>query len=143
MGKSNLDLYYELTYYTLEHPDKIYFIHQHIVDCYTAQNADDNTKPIAITFALVGLYLYIEKDYSGRQVQVAHVQLSKYNKVFPPVKPPKQKGEITILEVLETPPGKERDFMIKKWCTSVWQAYKEYHDTIATYERANLSPKNK
>jgi hypothetical protein len=143
MKKSDQDLYYELTYYTLGHPDKNYFIHQHIVDCYTAQKADDNTKPIAITYALAGLYLYIEKNYSGRQVQMAHIQMSKNKKVLPTIKLPKNRGEITILKVLETPPGIERDFMIKKWCISVWHAYEDCHDTIATYANSLLTTKDK
>jgi hypothetical protein len=133
MEKSDQDLYYELTCYTLEHPDKIYFIHQHVVDVYTAQKADDYTKPIAIIFALAGLYLYIEKSYSGKQVQMAHVQISNNNKAWPAIRQPKQRGEITIIKVLQTPPGSERDIMINKWCISVWQAYKDCHETIAAY----------
>ena len=70
----------ELIFYTLGHPDMAYFIHQHVVDAYTAQNADEKTKPIAITFALAGLYLYVEMKYSGRQVQLAHIQMSKNKK---------------------------------------------------------------
>ncbi len=63
--------YYELSFYTLAHPDKD-FIHQHIVDAYAAQTASEKTKPITIYFSLAGLYLFIEKDYTGRQVQKAH-----------------------------------------------------------------------
>jgi hypothetical protein len=62
MINDDLEQYNELSYYTLGHPDKKYFIHQHLVDAYTAQKADENTKPIAITFDLVGLYLYVEKN---------------------------------------------------------------------------------
>ena len=63
MGTSNQKQYNELLYYTLAHPDIDYFIHQHVVDAYTAQTADINTKPIAITFVLVGLYMFIQKKY--------------------------------------------------------------------------------
>jgi len=143
MEKSDQDLYYELTYYTIEHHDKINFIHQHVVDAYTAQKADDKTKPIAIIFALAGLYLYIEKNYSGKQVQKAHVQMSKNKKAWPVIKLPKQKGEITILKVLETIPGTERDVMIKKWCISVWQAYENSHETIASYVNSFRLTKDK
>ena len=69
------DLYNQLALYTLAHPDPR-FIHQLVVDAYTAQNADDNTKPIALVFALIGLYLHIEKGYTGKQVQRAHMQLA-------------------------------------------------------------------
>jgi len=132
MEKSDPELYYELIYYTLEHPDKDYFIHQHVVDAYTAQMADFKTKPIAIIFALAGLYLFLEKDYSGKQVQMAHILMSKYKKVWPAINLPHQRGEVTFLHALEAPSGMERDIMIKKWCISVWHAYEESHETIAS-----------
>jgi hypothetical protein len=138
MGKSNQDLYNELAYYTLDHPDKMYFIHQHVVDAYTAQNADDKTKPIAITFALAGLYLYIEKNYTGKQVQLAHIRMSNYKKTWPVIKLPEQKGEITISKVLDTPAGIKRDLMIKNWCYSVWQAFENSHASIASLVKTEL-----
>ena len=138
MRKSDQDLYNELAYYTLDHPDKIYFIHQHVVDAYTAQHAYDKTKPIAIIFALAGLYLYIEKKCTGKQVQRAHIRLSKNKKELPAVKLPEQRGEILISNVLETPPGIQRDIMIKQWCNSVWQAFEESHDIIASLVKAEL-----
>lgn len=132
MEKTDQDLYHELAYYTLGHPDKIYFIHQHVVDAYTAQKADKKTKPIAITFALAGLYLYLEKNYSGRQVQMAHIKMTKNKKVWPVIKLPELRGDITISEVLNQAPGIKRDVMIKKWCISVWQAFENSHETIAS-----------
>lgn len=128
--EANKDLFYELTYYTLAHPDQIYFIHQHVVDAYTAQHADENTKPIGITFALAGLYLFLEKGYSGRQVQQAHVKMAQHKQAWPAFRFPKQKGKTTIQTVLAATPGDERDATIKKWCASVWQAYNENHDTV-------------
>ncbi len=59
MDRSDQEAYNELSYYTLSHPDPA-FIHQNIVDAYTAQHAGQDTKPIAITFALIGLYLSVE-----------------------------------------------------------------------------------
>lgn len=138
MKKSDQDLYYELTYYTLAHPDMKYFIHQHVVDAYTAQKASVNTKPIAIIFALAGLYLFIEKNFSGKQVQNAHLQMSKNKKDWPPIKLPKHRGTITISKVLDVPPGTERDAMIKRWCISVWQAFEESHEAIASLVKRDL-----
>lgn len=138
MGKSDQDLYYELTYYTLGHPDKTYFIHQHVVDAYTSQKADINTKPIAITFALAGLYLYLEKNYSGKQVQNAHIKMAKNKKAWPVIKLPELRGDITISEVLNQPLGTKRDLMIKKWCLSVWQAFAGSHETIASLVKTEL-----
>jgi hypothetical protein len=138
IGKSDQDMYNDLVYYTLDHPDKIYFIHQHVVDAYTAQHADDKTKPISITFALAGLYLFIEKNYSGKQVQMAHIRMAKNKKAWPAIKLPVQRGVISISNVLETLPGKKRDLMIRSWCISVWQAFVESHASIESLVRAEL-----
>jgi hypothetical protein len=138
MKKSDQDLYNELVYYTLDHPDKIYFIHQHVVDAYTAQKADDNTKPIAIIFALAGLYLYVERSYTGKQVQNAHIRMSKNKKIWPAINLPQKRGEITISKVLDAAPGRKRDFMIKSWCNSVWQAFEGSHISIASLVNAEL-----
>ena len=73
--------YNELAYYTLSHNDSR-FIHQHIVDAFTAQTANESTKPIALFFSLAGLYLFLEKNYSGRQVQLANMEMAKGKRSF-------------------------------------------------------------
>jgi hypothetical protein len=119
---STREAYIELSYYTLAHPDPA-FIHQHIVDAYAAQNADKDTKPINITFALVGLYLAIEKGFSGKQVQQAHMKLAKHRRQWFRFKLPENRGDTTVFDVLAASPGKQRDEMIRQWCVSVWNAY--------------------
>jgi hypothetical protein len=125
--------YHELSFYTLAHPNPQYFIHQHIVDAQTAQTADAHTKPIAIVYALVGLYLMLEKNYTGRQVQQAHVQLSKNKTNLPPITLPEKRGDMTIQEVLKAPPGLERDAAIRNWCVAVWDAYGDTKNIIGGY----------
>jgi hypothetical protein len=139
MNKQDTDLFNELSYYTLEHPDKRYFIHQHIVDAYSAQKADNNIKPVSIVFSLAGLYLYLVKNYSGREVQLAHMRLVKSKKVLPLINLPETRGEITLLEVLTARPGNERDKMIRDWCYSVWMAYQDSHESIATFVAKELN----
>lgn len=136
-------LFYELTYYTLAHPDQIYFIHQHVVDAYTAQEANEHTKPIGITFALAGLYLFLERGYTGRQVQKAHMEMSNHKQTWPVIIFPKQRGDLTIQDVLASAPGDERDLMIKKWCASVWQAYHENHDAVRNLVNSILKLESK
>jgi hypothetical protein len=53
----NQDAYDELCCYTLSHRDTS-FIHQHVVDAFAAQTADERTKLIGLAFALIGLYLH-------------------------------------------------------------------------------------
>ena len=128
---------YELSYYTLAHRDPT-FIHQNVVDAFAAQTADANTKPIKITFALIGLYLTVEKGFTGRQVQLAHIQMGKTHKAWPSFDLPRDRGDITVFDVLKAEPGAERDAMIHSWCESVWKAYSASRDKIVRLAQTEL-----
>ena len=136
-GVAEQEAYDELAYYTLAHPDPS-FIHQYAVDAFAAQTADEHTKPIRITFALVGLYLCVERDFTGKQVQRAHMQLAKRRKQWPTFQAPIQKGAVRVSDVLAAPPGPERDAMIRTWCASVWEAWEESHQRVRDVVRAEL-----
>lgn len=123
------EAYDELSFYTLTKTDS-FFIHQNIVDAFAAQTADEKTKPIKLTFALVGLYLTVEKGYTGRQVQQVHMELGKQKKQWPSFSIPENRGKISVYDVLKAVPGSERDEMIKKWCASVWEAYRNCHEEV-------------
>jgi hypothetical protein len=126
------EMYHELAYYTLSHPDPR-FIHQHVVDAFTAQTATPETKSIAIYYALVGLYLFIEKSYTGKEVQMAHIKLSNTPKVFEALGLPDYRGDFSIQDVLKRTAGKERDDAIHKWCVSVWDIYKNQRTLIQEF----------
>ncbi len=131
------DLYNQLSYYTLAHTDPD-FIHQYVLDAYAAQHADRTTKPIVLAFALAGLYLHNEKGYSGKEVQNAHTQLAKKRKQFPTFTLPENRGDITIKQILQTPPGTERDQEIQKWSATVWKAYQNNHKIVADWLQLEL-----
>ena len=116
--------YHELSYYTLAHPDPS-FIHQHIVDAYTAQSANGDTKSIAVAFSLIGLCLHVEDHLSGREVQRMHMTLAQNRTTWPTFKLPQARGTITVSDVVAAPPGDERDDIIRKWCISVWDAWRQ------------------
>ena len=128
--------FYELSYYTLAHPEPA-FIHQHVVDAFTAQTADEDSKPIAVAFALIGLCLYLEKNYTGREVQLAHTALARRKRDLPKFQLPHLRGEITVADVLREPAGPKRDAKIREWCASVWKAYsdnqQQVRDLVSTY----------
>lgn len=138
MKESTEEQYHELCFYTLAHAD-ISFIHQYVVDAYFAQIADEHTKPISITFALAGLYLFIEKNYTGRQVQEVHTKMSKNKRAWPIFTLPKNRGDINVTDVLAKPAGQERDEMIRKWCASVWEAYHENRPTVISLLQTELN----
>jgi hypothetical protein len=127
---SEQEQYNELAFYTLAHADPG-FIHQNIVDAFAAQTATEQDKPIKITFALIGLYLCIDKGQTGRQAQLAHMRLAKYRKEWPRFAPPAERGKIRVGDVLSAAPGVERDAMIRTWCQAVWAAWADVHQQIA------------
>lgn len=127
-----LNQFHQLSYYTLSHQGKD-FIHQHVVDAITSQCATETTKPITLFFALAGLYLFLEKNYTGKQVQNAHVQKSNKTKNFPSFHLPAFRGGITVTDVLNCEPDIERDNQIKKWCAAVWNAYKDEREKVIAF----------
>ena len=137
MKNIDQEQYNELAYYTLAHSDPA-FIHQCIVDAYTAQHADGTTKPIALAFALVGLYLHVEKGFTGKQVQQTHVQMAKRKRRWPTFDLPEQRGTVTISDVLNVPPSSQRDVRIDEWCVSVWSAYTSSREQVIDLVRTVL-----
>jgi hypothetical protein len=131
------DIYNELACYTLAHHNPA-FIHQHIVDAFAIQQADETTKPIAVVFGLVGLYLHVEKSFTGRQVQLVHMRLAGKGKQWPQMLLPEKRGDITVTEVLAATAGPERDEMIHRWCGSIWEACEECKMPIAELLKSEL-----
>jgi hypothetical protein len=121
--------YNELCAYTLSLRDGA-FIHQHVVDAFAAQKATERTKPITLTFALVGLYLHLEKHFTGKQVQRAHMQLARHKRAWPALPLPATRGAMSAAEVMAFPPGPERERAIHNWSASVWAAYRDCHPAV-------------
>jgi hypothetical protein len=126
-GQESFD---ELCCYTLERRDAT-FIHQHVVDAFTAQHADERTKPITLVFALVGLYLHVERNFTGKQVQRAHMTLAVRKRQWPPIVLPSSRGTMTAADVLAVPAGPERDKAISDWCRCVWAEFAANRQTLA------------
>jgi|SRR5579863_7055526 len=106
------------------------FILQHVVDAFAVQTFNNDSKSIALVFGLLGLYLHLEKQFSGRQVQRVHMQLGRAKREWPPIHLPQDRGAITVSDVLAASPGPERDQAIKNWCSSVWNAFSANRQTI-------------
>jgi hypothetical protein len=136
-----LETFHTLCFYTLSHGSPE-FIHQHVVDAYTAQAAGPDVKPIAIFFALAGLYLHLERGYSGKEVQQAHLLMARLTKTYVSIQLPEYRGSITAADVLQASPGNERDSMIREWCKTVWQAFASEQEKVRQLTDALLS-KNK
>jgi hypothetical protein len=119
--------YCELYVYSMGRPG---FILQHVADAFAVQTATAASKPIGVFFGLAGLYLRVERTFSGREVQKAHQALARTKREWPRIVLPPDRGAICVLDVLATPAGAERDLRIDDWCRSVWLAFAANHRTI-------------
>lgn len=123
----NKEAFDELCADTLTRGDAA-FIHQHVVDAFAAQTADETTKPIKLTFALVGLQLCCERQFDGRKVQRAHMWLARVRRAWPRLPLPCDRGALTVTEA--------RDAAIHTWAASVWEAYRTQEPAAAETIRA-------
>lgn len=122
-------LFGELTADTISRNDPE-FVHQHCVDAYGAQHPGGTTKHITTVFSLVGLYLSVERGYTGREVQQAHTTLGELERSWPELPPPRTTGSVTVEEVVNAPSRDERDRALERWTESVWRAWEGSHDRI-------------
>lgn len=121
---TELEAYDELCAYTLTRGDPE-FVHQYVVDAFAVQSANAETKPITIAFALVGLYLHVERQLTGREVQRTHQRLAREKREWPRFALPQGRGAMTALDVIRHSPGPERDAAIRAWAASVWSACRD------------------
>ena len=120
------ELFGELSAYTLTHGDPR-FIHQHAVDTWQLQHALPSKSNIGIAFSLIGLYLALEKGYTGRQVQLAHMELGLTKRNWGDFEIPSTRAALTVADVLLADGGAARDAMLMQWAGSVWANWKHAH----------------
>lgn len=112
---------------SLNDPD---FIHQLAVDAYGAQHSGGETKNITTAFALIGLFLFFERGFTGRQVQLAHLRISKIRKDWPRFDPPSHQYPLTVMNILDARSDKTKIEILRKWAFSVWKQWTAFHDFI-------------
>jgi hypothetical protein len=114
------------------------FIHQLVTDVYGAQHSGGITRNITTAFSLIGLYLTLEKGYSGWQVQQAHLELAARQKEWPRLEPPCQTGRLTVLDVLLEDEGRDREERLWEWAGEVWHSWQHSHEWVKTTVRQLL-----
>jgi hypothetical protein len=126
------EAYHALCAYSLSH-GHAEFLNQHVVDAHTAQRADSSTRPMALAFALLGLYLHVERGWTGRQVLRAHIALARRKRGWPRLVVPRERGRVTAADVVRVPEGRERDDAVHAWCRAVWEAFDENRGAIVEF----------
>ena len=130
-------LFDELSFYTLARP-RSEFLHQLAIDTFTAQHASEASRPMAIVFAVLGLYLHAERGFTGLQIQRVHMQLAPRRLEWPALPLPARHAGLNVADVLNAEPGAERDAMIRRWCAAEWQVWTESRAAIAHLLKAQL-----
>ena len=117
------------------------FVHQHVVDARMLQTADTRTKPIGVAFAAAGLFLFLERGLSGREVQRAHVKMGAIGGPWPHFPLPAERGDLGPADVLAATGRDERVAAIRRWCVSVWAPWSEQRtDVLSFLQRYRVLP---
>ena len=128
-GERETEAHDHLAAYTLALGDPE-FIHQHVVDAWAVQHATSESKAIGVYFGLAGLYLHLERGFTGREVQLAHIKLARTKRVWPTFALPEDRGAVTAIDVMMAPEGSDRAKAIDRWCASVWGAVDTHHAEV-------------
>ncbi|MGE0229742.1 MAG: DUF5946 family protein [Dehalococcoidia bacterium] len=78
------------------------------MEAHMASHLTAEMRPLAGAFLLLGLCLFVERGYSGKRVQLAHVQLAERRREWPRFGRPPESSAMTVLDVLAAPPGESR-----------------------------------
>lgn len=97
--------------------------HQMTVDAYQAQHVAADSPPIGPAFALIGLYLTIERGMGGPQVRHAHGFLASLRREWPVFYPPRFTWPVTVLDVAESLEAEAHLAAVQRWGASVWEAW--------------------
>jgi hypothetical protein len=124
--------YEEVTAYTLSRRDAA-FMHQHVVDAYAVQTSADGAKPIRRAQALIGLYLHVEHGLTGREVQRVHKLLADQRPAWPTFPLPRERGGMTVRDVLAAEPGDGRDRAIEAWARTIWESCRHLGPAIVEF----------
>ncbi|MBV1855274.1 DUF5946 family protein [Catellatospora tritici] len=132
------ELYAEVSGYVLAHAALLGPWQQTTIDAYAAQHVAPTTPAIGLAFALNGLYLVLERGFTGFQVRDAHGYLANTADGWPTPHPPPDTGPLTVFDVAMAEDPDQTAAAIHRWGTSVWQAWRHAHAEVAAHTDHHL-----
>jgi hypothetical protein len=84
----------------------------------------------------VGLYLHVERGFTGKEVQFAHMKLGRTKQAWPVFALPEFRGTVTATTVLAARLD-DRDRSIHAWCKSIWREFAHARPAIEQLLAAN------
>ncbi len=113
-----------------EHPAILARWHQMTVDAYAAQHVGPDAPSIGPAFALIGLYLAVERGLGGPQVRDAHHFLATPKREWPRFEPPLTAWPVTVRDVAAAGGPEAHAQAVQRWGASVWEAWRAAHDEV-------------
>jgi hypothetical protein len=111
---------------------------QTYVDSYGAQHVGPRMAPITIAFALNGLYLVLERGWTGLQVREAHGYLANTVDRWPTFTPPEQVGDLTVFDLSMASSPTEHIEILQRWAHMVWASWEHVHRQVIDMTDAQL-----
>jgi hypothetical protein len=67
------------------------------------------------------------------------MKMARQRKEWPRLPLPVKRAAITVADVVAATPGPARDAMIRAWCVSVWEVWRDSREPIARLAKTELS----
>ncbi|MGY1608492.1 DUF5946 family protein [Geodermatophilus sp. SYSU D00700] len=107
-------------------------VHQLLVDAWTVQHpqASSRVHDQSIALHLMTLCLFIDRDVDPLLGPRLHKEMMAGRPSFEHLPPPADRGQITVLAVLEAEGPDDHDRAAWNWARSAWSAWGEHHATV-------------
>lgn len=133
-------LYGEVIGYELANIAALGRYHQRMVDAYAAQHPGADGPRITLAFALIGLFLAIERGWRGDEVRDAHQALARQHREWPRFESPTARGSLTVFDVALAGSVEAHAAAVEDWSAAVWSAWRPAHEAVATLVDRLLAP---
>jgi hypothetical protein len=136
-------IYGEVAGFGLDNSAELGRFHQLGVDTYGTQHAADHDRSIRVAYSIVGLYLSIERGWSGDDVRRAHQRMGKPQPSWPEFRRPDELGGVTVLDVAMA--GVRAGSVVghaeaaQRWARYVWDAWSAQHAEVASLASSTLA----
>ncbi len=131
-------LYGEVLGYEHEHLAELGGWHQLLVDTYGAQHVGPRSPAITGAFGLIGLYLTLERGWTGLRVRAAHQALAARYRDWPLLGRPPEAASMTVQDLAFAGTPAEYVEVLHDWAGTVWASWRREHPRIAELVRERL-----
>lgn len=111
------------------------YIHKLTVDTYAAQHPGRESRQSinSVGYHLIRLCLILDKKISVEDTQKVMVLITQQKKNFFWLQPPKNLGEVSVINVYNAITVEKHKEIVQKWAESVWGSWHAHHATIKNW----------